>query len=61
MTKIELLARELTRMHIMTKKVSAFAPIMYENHYPEIEMWVDEFWHLFESEAEDILNRLEMV
>lgn len=59
MTKKELIARELTRVHVMTKKIDTFvASHDFEN---KIEFWVDEFWHLFEDEAENLLKRLEEI
>ena len=59
MTKTELIARELTRVHVMTKKIDTF--VMSHDVENMIEFWVDEFWHLFEDEAENLLKKLEEV
>lgn len=63
MTKSELLARELCRMHIMTRKVGSYvnAFIFSNEQSSDIEMFVDEFWHMFEDDAEEILIRLEKI
>ena len=45
----------------MTKKVGSYVPVFLWSKTDEedIEVYVDEFWHLFEEEAEEILVRLE--
>lgn len=59
MNKIELIARELTRVHIMTKKFDTFS--LSIDPGDEIEFWTEEFWHMFTDEAEGLLKRLEEV